>query len=140
MTFNDWKFCRGEVRDYANKFHDMQKGLIDSKFRQTPELAVSFQEALQAMSKHFQGIIDSMQLNSKLTGDIIATALKDIRIPKIDIPKIVTPAIAEIAGQSAQMSKLMQSVVIPRLDVPRMHNIVLQNDEQTIEDDKGGKG
>ncbi|CAW98326.1 hypothetical protein KP781_07140 [Streptococcus equi subsp. zooepidemicus] len=140
MTFNDWKFCRGEVRDYANKFHDMQKGLIDRKFRQTPELAVSFQEALQAMSKHFRGIVDSMQLNSKLTGDIIATALKDIRIPKIDIPKIVTPAIAEIADQSARMSKLMQNVVIPRLDVPRMYNIVLQNDEQTIENDKGGKG
>ena len=61
--------------------------------------------------------------------------MKSITIPRIDISKTITPAMAEIANSHAEhISKIIQNTTIPQIDV-------LGNDKQesSLENDEEDK-
>lgn len=134
MNFNDWKLCRNEVRNYANKFHEIQNSLIDRKFyRNIGDMAI-LQDRLLDMSRQLQVVVDSLLSTHidkmRMTGDIITKAMKSITIPKIDIFKTIAPAMSEIAN----FQKIIQSTTISQLGM-------LENDEKesSSEDDEEDK-
>lgn len=125
MSFNDWKFCKNEVRTYANKFHKIQDELLERKFYQNTKVSTVALQGLLEMSKQFQKAVEAIQAhNAILLGETITKAMKSITIPRIDISKTIAPAMAEIANSHAErISKIMQKTTIPQIGV-------LGNDEQ----------
>ena len=129
MSFNDWKFCKNEVRTYANKFHKIQDELLERKFYQNTKVSTVALQGLLEMSKQFQKAVEAYTKtiqahNAILFGETITKAMKSITIPRIDIYKTIAPAMAEIANSHAErISKIMQNTTIPQIGV-------LGNDEQ----------
>lgn len=121
MSFNDWKFCKNEVRTYANKFHKIQDELLERKFYQNTKVSTVALQGLLEMSKQFQKAVEAYTKtiqahNAILLGETIAKTMK--------ISKTIAPAMAEIANSHAErISKIMQKTTIPQMGV-------LGNDEQ----------
>lgn len=59
MSFNDWKFCKNEVRTYANKFHKIQDELLERKFYQNTKVSTVALQGLLEMSKQFQKAVEA---------------------------------------------------------------------------------
>lgn len=140
MSFNDWKFCKNEVRTYANKFHKIQDELLERKFYQNTKVSTVALQGLLEMSKQFQKAVEAYTKtiqahNAILLGETITKAMKSITIPRIDIYKTIAPTMAGIANSHAEhISKIMQNTTIPQIGV-------LGNDEQesSSEDDEEDK-